>query len=312
MKKIISIVMLVAVLCMGCRMEAKVVKETFTYNPTLDLKLDRYTLEGDTASARPVIIFAFGGGFSAGTRDEPRYREYFDFMANLGYVVCSIDYRTALKGFRPTGPDMMQEFGTGLARAITEATTDFLTATGYILANSGQWRVNPSKIIASGSSAGAITALQSEHTIVTNTGAFLPEGFNYAAVVSFAGALFSQSAPQGLQQFCPTMLFQGNADANVPYNVLTLGDMGLYGSDYLATQLKENGIDGAFYTIMGADHSMAVSPMHDNLYDIAGFLHHVLSGEPVQFAWTTVTRPDTPPYRTDFSMMDYIRNNMPE
>lgn len=286
--------------------------QTFTFDPVHNLSLTRYT--SDAADARqspsPCIIFAFGGGFTHGQRDDARYMDYFRFMAEHGYVVCTIDYRTTLADFSPSSPDdAEEEFGEALVEAITTATTDFLTATGYVLANASQWAVDPSRIIASGSSAGAITALEAEYTLLHNRPTALPPTFNYAAAVTFAGALLSQGQPRGLDRFCPAMLFQGDADRQVPYNVLTVGPLGFYGSKWLAGKLKDAGCAGAFYTRLGAGHEMALTPMTSNLYDIAGFLDRILSGAPKQYDWTVVTLPDTPAYRTDFSILDYIQAN---
>lgn len=301
-----------AVFAASQTVSAKIVRTTVTFDRNLDLKLDRYEDDRDTAMSRPAIIFAFGGGFSGGARDHADYMPYFNFMAEQGFVVCSVDYRTALAGYKPAGGDnAVMEFGTALAGAVRTATTDFLTATAYVLANAAEWRVNPQAVIASGSSAGAITALEAEQLMALGQVKSVFGQFNYAAVVSFAGALMSAGEPAGLDRFCPTMLFQGDADANVPYDAMIIDGMGLYGSRYLATRLKEGKVDGAFYTVLGADHSMAISPMRDNLYDILGFLRHVLDGGPVQFAWTTVTLPGSAAYRTDFGIDEYIMNNMP-
>lgn len=286
-------------------------KTTFTYSTAPELKLDRYEVASDTAAMRPAIIFAFGGGFTHGVRDDARYMDYFNFMAREGYVVISIDYRTTLAGFNPSGANAMNRFGEALVGAIRTATTDFLTATGYVLANSTQWRIDPTRIIASGSSAGAITALQAVYTLATYRPAAFPSGFNYAAAVTFAGALLSQGAPQVSDNLCPVMMFQGDADMQVPYNKLVLGPIGLYGSEYLATAIKDGGGSGAFLTVLGAGHEMALTPMTENLYDIAGFLNHVLTGGRKEFAWTTVTIPGRGEYRKDFTIMDYIKANMP-
>lgn len=281
--------------------------ETFTYSPANSLKLTRFGLAGDTAKARPVIIFAFGGGFSHGDRLDARYQPYFDFMVRHGYVVCTIDYRTLLKDFKPSGENAALSFGTQLVAAVTAATEDFVTATAYIAGNAADFRIDPSKMIASGSSAGAIAALEAVYTLSSST--VIP--IRYRAAVTFAGALLTEGEPKLGTELCPMMLFQGDADNQVPYDSLVLGPIGLYGSHYLASHLKAAGASGAFWTELGATHDMALRPMTENLYDIAGFLHHVLNGGQRQYDWTEVTVPGRAPYRTDFTITDYIRANMP-
>lgn len=296
---------------------AAVERTTFTYSESPLLRLTRYTssLTKARSSLSPCIIFAFGGGFTHGERDDARYLPFFEFMAERGYVVCTIDYRTTLPEFKSTGDDddddeQLASFGYALAGAIRTATTDFLTATGYVLANASKWGVDPTKIIASGSSVGAITALQAEYTVVTRRPPLIPATFNYAAAVTFAGAIFVQGTPTGLDRFCPAMLFHGDADTQVPYDALVLGSVGLYGSKYLATRFKEAGRPGAFWTELGAGHEMALTPMTDNLYDIAGFLDRSLTRPGNAYDWTTVTVPGRTGYKTDFTLMDYIKGNM--
>lgn len=291
--------------------ERKVTKTTITYSQTPELRLDRYETECG-AKGRPAIIFAFGGGFTHGARDDARYLDYFNFMARQGYVVISIDYRTTLAGFRADSPKALNKFGEALVGAIRTATTDFLTATAFVMTHSAEWGIDPTKIVASGSSAGAITALQAEYTLATARPAEFPPQFNYAAVVSFAGAVLTEGAPKVSDNLCPVMLFQGDADMQVPYDKLVLGPIGLYGSEYLATAIKDGGGSGAFWTELGAGHEIALTPMKENLYDIAGFLTHALSGGCKEFSWTTVTIPGRGEYKKDFSIKDYIKANMPE
>lgn len=292
---------------------AEVTRTTFLFNGKHHLSLDRYEV-ADSSVNRPAIIFAFGGGFTHGERSDERYMDYFRFMARQGYVVCTIDYRTLLAGFKPTatGKEAMKQFGTAIVEAIKAATEDFLTATGYVLSKSSEWGIDPKKIIASGSSAGAITALQAEYTLTKGVPTPLPAGFNYAAAVTFAGALLSEGEPDVGSNLCPLMLFHGDADNRVPYNKLELGPVGLYGSHYLAEKIKAAGGSGAFWTEEGATHDMALRPMKENLYDIAGFLHHVLDGGQKDFQWTTVTVPGRGEYRHNFTLLDFIRSNMPQ
>lgn len=292
--------------------KTEIKKSVFTFNTEYGLKLYKYEIPAEHSQIRPAVIFAFGGGFTHGTPDEPGYLPYFEFLARQGYVVLSIQYRTELATYKPTGSSsQLQGFVKALTKAVTDATTDYLTATGYILEHAAEWKIDPAKIVATGSSAGAITAIQAEYAIVTGSAKGLPEGFNYAAMVTFAGALYAEGAPLGIKDFCPIMMFQGDADQRVPYYSLTVGNSGMYGSHYIAEQLKANGRPGALYTVLGADHSMATTPMTQNLYDIAGFIHHVLTGDKNEFAWTTVTVPGKVAGTNEMSLRDFISNNMP-
>ncbi|MDO4802092.1 MAG: hypothetical protein Q4A15_07990, partial [Prevotellaceae bacterium] len=50
------------------------------------LYLDHYS-NGDTVFSRGCVIFVFGGGFAAGSRDDKYYISYFDWLCENGYDV---------------------------------------------------------------------------------------------------------------------------------------------------------------------------------------------------------------------------------
>lgn len=83
-------------------------KQTYTFaiKGADTLKLDRYVpasrLEGATTPS-PLVLFAFGGGFRGGKRDNADYAPYFRLLAQAGYVVVSTDYRTGLKDIGKAG-----------------------------------------------------------------------------------------------------------------------------------------------------------------------------------------------------------------
>lgn len=288
---------------------------TFAIHQGDTLRLDRYTDNSVAApeTGKPVILFAFGGGFSGGQRDESRYLPFFEFFAGQGYTVVSTDYRTALKGLKGQ-PAGLEQFATALGTAIHQACEDFLLATNFVVSHSADWNINPGEIVAAGSSAGAITALQTENFLCNphpSIGA-LSADFNYAGVVSFAGAVMANGEPQWTKAPCPILLFHGDADANVPYDKLTVGNLGLYGSASIARQLTATATPHEFYTVRGADHGIAVSPMKDNLYDILAFLKNLVKDRRQWIVNTTRTVPGTPAdYKTDFTITDFIQNNLP-
>ena len=61
--------------------------------PDQPLLMDVYTPSGDTATDRPVIVVAFPGGFTGGSRDNDDVVLLANFYAQLGYVAAAIDYR---------------------------------------------------------------------------------------------------------------------------------------------------------------------------------------------------------------------------
>ncbi len=61
--------------------------------PDLPLLLDVYAPRNDTNTRRPVIVLAFPGGFTSGSRDSGIMQLLATQFAERGYVAASIDYR---------------------------------------------------------------------------------------------------------------------------------------------------------------------------------------------------------------------------
>ncbi|KIO78204.1 hypothetical protein TH53_04960 [Pedobacter lusitanus] len=221
---------------------APVHQTTFTYSvkDKQELKMDIYS-NLDLHSVQPCVIFVFGGGFIQGTRDSKTYTEYFNRLAANHYKVISIDYRLGLKGVKK-----LSAFNTKpLRSAIDTAVTDLYNATAYLLKNSKTLGIDPSKIIISGSSAGAITVLQAdwEKRNHTSLSFQLPADFQYAGVISFAGAILSyKGAPSYPVAPAPTLFFHGTEDKLVIYNKRRFFNKGFFGSNYLAKRFNEKKI----------------------------------------------------------------------
>lgn len=263
--------------CISQQIQSDIAKRTYLYAVKKDsLWLDKYETE-NTHMSRPCVIFAFGGGFRAGVRDDKGYMDYFNFLAEQGIVVISIDYRRGLKSVKPKRPaDVLKP----MENAIMMAVEDMYDATNYVIGHAVEWKVNPEQIVISGSSAGAITALQAEYERVNNNLPaikHLPEDFRYAGVIAFAGAIFQKTEDLVWQKKpAPILLFHGDADASVPYDHLRVATVGLYGSDYLAKKLHEMQSPYCIYRFPGAGHEISSSPMHRNLPEIGNFIREMV------------------------------------
>ena len=261
----------------------------------------------DTTTNRPAVLFAFGGAFRGGHRDNKEYIEFFNFLADHGIVAVSTDYRTSLMEYlKPTSKpeDIAQAF----ASAVSDAVADFCTATGYLYYNAAQYGIDPTKIFASGSSAGAITALQAAYAMSDNTAA--PQ-FQYAGVISFAGAIFSVGPLEWGADTCPMMLFHGNNDHNVPYNEISWGTINFIGSEPLAKSLADKGVPCELYIFDGIDHAVCHTPMTDNLYDILGFITRVSSGKEKLSIRAMICPPDMPKFTPPtITVEDIIKANL--
>ena len=63
---------------------------------TLQLKMDIYQPDGDTAAYRPAIVMVHGGSFIAGSKLDNDVVEICTRFAKRGYVCASIDYRIGI------------------------------------------------------------------------------------------------------------------------------------------------------------------------------------------------------------------------
>ena len=61
--------------------------------PDLPLLLDVYAPRNDANTRRPVVVLAFPGGFTSGSRDSAIMVLLANQFAERGYVAASIDYR---------------------------------------------------------------------------------------------------------------------------------------------------------------------------------------------------------------------------
>ena len=289
-----------------------VVCDTFHYatHNGEELYMDRYTLGEATDAARPCMIFAFGGGFVMGERDHEYYSVYFDRLAREGIVVVSIDYRLGLKGIKTDGGlvAMIEVFN----NAINIAVEDMYAATNYVIERAEEWGVDTSKIMISGSSAGAITAVQAEWMRCNGAerAQVLPEDFRYAGVVSCAGAIFSvKGKPKFDTMPAPMLLFHGTSDSNVPYDHSSMFGVGFYGSAYIVKQLDKLGSPYWFYSVEYGDHSIAGIPLFYQCDVIMQFINDfVLNGNSLQID-TEVVDLNGEKRPTRFKVMDYIKTN---
>lgn len=299
----------------ACAQQAdEVEKTTFLYavKGADSLRLDRYAVQ-DGGRDKPCMVFVFGGGFVSGERDNARYIPYFRYWAERGYVVVSIDYRLGLRKLVHGGQQPSPAgFVMALGRTVAMAVEDLYDATGYVLDHAGVWGVDPGMVVTCGSSAGAVTVLQAEYELCNATplAGRLPEGFRYAGVISFAGAVLG--AGDSLQwgaKPAPIQLFHGDADSNVPYYSLTESGAGLFGSKYIAGQLARMESPYYFYSVINAAHEISGDPMDQNREEIGIFLDRMVRRREPLMIDTQVRVVGRPDVKKEFTLMDYVRTN---
>lgn len=203
---------------------------TFAEKDGQELKLDVYMPE-DSLNEHPCIVFAFGGGFKMGARDEASYQKFLTEMAENGIVGVSIDYRLGLKDKKIKNLIQLAKI---LENSVNMAVEDMASAVEFVLKNAADLKVNPKQIMLSGSSAGAITALQTDYYLCNAKIKNLPEDFRFAGVLSFAGAVASFGEKlEYKKQPAPVLFMHGTKDGLVAYDKKVVLKRGMYGSNYL-------------------------------------------------------------------------------
>ena len=260
-------ILIIASMIIGCMAASAQITPDATYmfaqRDTCDLFMDVYEpADGSQTSIdgveKPAVIFMFGGGFIRGTRDDESYNSWFKLMTDNGYRVISIDYRLGLKGSNKVGIAQVNV----LDKAIHMAVEDLFSATNFIIENADQFKVDPSNIVISGSSAGAISVMQAEYEIANRTSwaSVLPEGFNYAGVMSFSGAILSREGKVDFKTVpCPTMMLHGTSDELVPYKQIKVFKLGFFGGGKLVERFKKFGLNYNMYHFTDYGHEIAGS-----------------------------------------------------
>ena len=233
----------------------------FVQRDTCELFMDVYNPKRGSQTTfqgkkKPTILFMFGGGFIRGTRDNKDYHSWFSQMTANGYRVISIDYRLGLKGSKKVGVAQVNV----LDKAIHMVVEDLFSATNFIIENAEQLGVDPANIVISGSSAGAISAMQAEYELANRTSwaQVLPEGFRYAGVMSFAGAILSREGKVDYATApCPTLMLHGTADKVVPYKQIKLFKLGFFGGGKLIERFQKFGYNYNMYHYLDNGHEVA-------------------------------------------------------
>lgn len=246
----------------------------FARKDTATLLMDIYR-PAVADSAKPAILYMFGGGFVGGGRRDG-IDGWFKTLTDNGYTVVSIDYRLGLKG----APLKGMKFIKSLERAIDMAVEDLFSATLFLREHGGEYGIDAGNLVLTGSSAGAIAVLQAEYEIC-NRGALasvLPEGFNYAGIMSFSGAVFDRHNPLRFPvRPCPLLLFHGTDDKLVPYKKIAVFNICFAGTDEIARVLRKKGYPYTFYRFADRAHGISVLGGYCTEYEFE-FLDNVVMG----------------------------------
>lgn len=200
--------------------------------------LDFFEPVNDNSRSRPLIIWIHGGGFKFGkktSRGTPIWSKRF---AKRGYVCAAINYRLS-------NQKSMSDRG-NLMNACKDAMEDVNSVVAFFKKEYVRYRIDTTKIILAGNSAGGITALQSVFSSISRMGASDGQVFYPAdtvvnpnkivAVINFWGGMFDSTWLQNTN--VPIVSVHGLKDRVVSANRT---DRGIFGSvivNRYATALK--------------------------------------------------------------------------
>jgi predicted esterase len=250
---------------------------------TVTLSMDVFVPEGDNTTNRPLIVFAHGGSFIFGSKQD--MRELCELYASLGYVTATIDYRkyNLLLGL----PD-----STKFVDVAFNAISDMRAAVRYFKADAERentFNIDADKIFVGGLSAGAIMALHvaildeedpqsdefaayiaSKGGIEGTTGDSINLSYNseVAGVIGLSGAIFN---PDWIDENDPQLLLMhGDIDDVVPHGSDYEGALGLiylHGSATIHERALEVGTSSYFVSVPNGGHT--------NIYSGAAFASYV-------------------------------------
>ncbi len=246
----------------------------FAEHDTCSLYMDIY-YPPDRESGNTTVLFIFGGGFMTGSRDMPYHNGFYKAVLEKGYNLIAIDYRLGLKGVRKMGVGQVRL----LEKAIDLAVEDLYAATCFVIDNAEELMIDPSKIVLVGSSAGAITALQADYEICNGAeiAERLPEGFRYAGIAAYSGAILSfEGRPEYRKADpAPTFFNHGTEDRLVTYKKIRFFNIGFFGAVPLTKVFNKE--DYPYFAIRysGCGHEIATY-MEDGIDDLDWFIRHMV------------------------------------
>ncbi|MBQ6576541.1 MAG: alpha/beta hydrolase [Bacteroidales bacterium] len=280
---------------------------TFAEKDGQELKLDFYPaaqgsqtqIDGKT---KPAIIFVFGGGFIMGERDNDLYKRWFSVLNEEGYPTFSIDYRLGMKDVHEKGIAQAKAFN----KAVDMAVEDLFSAVTYIVEHAGEFGVSADNLVISGCSAGAMTVLKADW-VISNTSPEslgLPEGFSFKGVISFSGAVLTNTGKITYRKDpAPTLMFHGIDDRLVNYKGLTIFNWRFWGTHKMTSLFRKNNYVYNTYRFVGDGHDIAASMM-ETIPEQIRFLEADVTLGIRRILDNTVEDPSIPEFGFDLSRSD--------
>lgn len=248
-------------------------------NQTTTLALDVYQPQGDTLAVRPLMVFVHGGSFTGGVRNDPFMRELCISFARRGFVTTTVSYRLGVDLNNLT--TLNQEFMKATLRSMQDVKAALRFFRKSVAENGNPYRIDTSKILLGGYSAGAISSI---HTLLlTDTSLATPllrqlmndlgglegnsgnpgYGSTAKALFSLAGAVLDTALVT--RGAVPSLHIHGTADQTVPYGRGFASANGfpvieVFGSSLLHTRLQNVGSISTLNTLQQVGHDLVTNP----------------------------------------------------
>jgi poly(3-hydroxybutyrate) depolymerase len=258
-----------------------------------NLLLDVYQPAGDTAKARPLFVFVHGGGFSGGAKTDGDIVYLCQTFAKKGYVTASFEYRLQ----SPLSDK--QTMGAEVLRAVQDAKA----AVRYMRAHRADYRIDDSRIMMGGTSAGGVLSLEYAYFDADEVPDYIDTNA-IGGVEGRSGTPGVSSAINGIMNCwggvgdstwlydgrLPVISFHGTADQTVPYDIgYSLGnpDLVTFGSACVHRVLTRAGVRSVLKPFPGMGHGVpGGDPRVDTLVSMAAdFAYDVLFGSATSIAF---------------------------
>jgi len=279
------------------------------------LTLDIYYPNGATSDKKyPVVLMCHAGGFMGG--DKANVSSLCDILADYGYICVAYNYRT---GYIQNNPHACTSDTTTLWNAVYRAMQDAAACFRFIKKNGAGYNMDTSMIFSSGSSAGAVVALNTAYCSdsvakiyfpreravlgsIDSSGNTYPHNYKLKGIGAMWGALFSDKVIDTNFRSYPTIIFKGDEDAGLPdsvgyfYGCTNYAPPIYAGKGIYARMLLEK-TPSVYYELPGANH-----PAYDDEFcmaNIACFFRNVINKTPYSGKYNYYT-PSCPQFTGEY------------
>ena len=274
-----------------------------------NLLVDIYQPTGDNFAHRPLMIFAFGGSFTAGIRQSPDLVQICQYFSERGYVCASIDYRLGVPN--GNGND------TNMFAALMRGVQDMKAAVRFFYKDASTnnlYRIDTNQIFIGGVSAGGFIALNYAYMKLTIFSKPIP-GFAIPVIDSLGGVDGNSGNP-GYSQNVKGVIDLSGAIADTlwiqPGDPMLVGEHGTFDSTVTCwwdSAYAAHNIRSDFYGGGDIKNRMDHIHFHDtiNLFVNAGHCPFI-----IPFAETLPALANVPHYMdtTEWLIRDFLYQNI--